>query len=253
MELRTGGGKAVEQCRGGQMIKSFDRKLGPLVVALALTACGGQSGRSATSEEIAGGGGSEAGTSPERIALAAPASSAGAEPTSAAADRVAAASVEANSVAGSSTSGASLDGVSSEMRSIFQAAGFTYVQKRRQWESGTCGDPPAGASYEAGAIGTIEDINGDGRPEVIVTEGGAICFGMSGLSFQLLTRQPNGQWKVMTAGIGIPELLATRGSDNFPDIQVGGPGFCFPVVRWSGGEYKLHRHEYEGKPCSPPR
>ena len=40
--------------------------------------------------------------------------------------------------------------------------------------------------------------------------------------------------------------------DGWPDIQVGGPGFCFPVLRWNGKEYILNRHEYEGKPCEQP-
>ena len=40
---------------------------------------------------------------------------------------------------------------------------------------------------------------------------------------------------------------------NWPDISVGGPGFCFPVERWNGKEYKLNRFEYEGKRCKPPR
>jgi hypothetical protein len=49
------------------------------------------------------------------------------------------------------------------------------------------------------------------------------------------------------------EFLKTRGADNWPDISVGGPGFCFPVVRWNGKEYKLQRFEYEGKRCKQPR
>ena len=35
--------------------------------------------------------------------------------------------------------------------------------------------------------------------------------------------------------------------------SVGGPGFCFPVQRWNGREYKLQRWEYDGKACKPPR
>ena len=49
----------------------------------------------------------------------------------------------------------------------------------------------------------------------------------------------------------IPEFLETTGKDGWPDISVGGPGFCFPVERWNGSEYVLHRHEYEGKACKP--
>lgn len=234
------------------MRKSIEQKLGSLAVALVLAACGGQSDQSAAHEETPSAGGTEARAAPERGTLTDPVSSAEAKSTPATSDVAMPASAEASSPGALPGPDALSEPGSAEDRSIFQAAGFTYVQKRGQWESGACGDPPAGVSYEPGAIGKVEDINGDGRPEVIVTEGGAICFGMSGLSFQLLSRQANGQWEVMTGGIGIPEFLATRGADNFPDIQVGGPGFCFPVIRWNGREYELYRREYEGKPCSRP-
>ena len=38
---------------------------------------------------------------------------------------------------------------------------------------------------------------------------------------------------------------------GWPDIQMGGPGFCFPVWRWNGSAYALNRFEYEGKRCKP--
>jgi len=47
--------------------------------------------------------------------------------------------------------------------------------------------------------------------------------------------------------------LKTRGAGGWPDILVGGPGFCFPVERWNGKAYELHRFEYEGKRCKPQR
>jgi hypothetical protein len=47
----------------------------------------------------------------------------------------------------------------------------------------------------------------------------------------------------------VPRFLATRGKDGWPDLEVGGPGFCFPVQRWNGRAYAQHRMEYEGKPC----
>jgi hypothetical protein len=50
-----------------------------------------------------------------------------------------------------------------------------------------------------------------------------------------------------------PTQLKTKGKDGWPDISVGGPGFCFPVQRWNGKAYELNRFEYEGKRCKPPR
>jgi len=133
---------------------------------------------------------------------------------------------------------------------IFRAAGFT--QLRTGWESGNC-PAPHELSYSPGSIHQIEDLNGDGRPEAVVSEGGAMCYGMTGQAFWLLSQQADGSWKLMTTEIGIPEFLATRGAGNFPDIQLGGPGFCFPVVRWNGSDYVNNRFEYEGRRCSPSR
>jgi len=56
---------------------------------------------------------------------------------------------------------------------------------------------------------------------------------------------------VITGDIGVPEFLSSKGKDGWPDISIGGPGFCFPVQRWNGREYAVHRHEYEGKACKP--
>ncbi|HZV19323.1 MAG TPA: hypothetical protein VFF84_11600 [Sphingobium sp.] len=129
---------------------------------------------------------------------------------------------------------------------IFRAAGFRQVRGR--WESG-CYDPSSGAYYEPGAITDMRDLNGDGRPEAIITEGTTFCYGMTGQAFWLVSQQTDGSWKLITNEVGIPEFLKTKGVDGWPDISVGGPGFCFPVMRWNGRAYATHRLEYEGKPC----
>lgn len=132
---------------------------------------------------------------------------------------------------------------------IFKAAGYT--RKGSEWRACDSGD--TGASYTPGEIETVRDLNGDGRPEVVVTEGGTYCYGNTGTAFQLLSRQANGSWRVMAGDTGIPEFLKTRGVGGWPDISVGGPGFCFPVQRWNGKAYTLNRFEYEGKRCRQPR
>jgi hypothetical protein len=134
---------------------------------------------------------------------------------------------------------------------VFKAA--SAVQRKGIWV--IC-DPPAdsGAPVSEGAvIDMVRDLNGDGRPEAVVSDGGLYCYGHSGTGFQLLSRQANGSWKVMAGSNGIPEFLKTKGKDGWPDISVGGPGFCFPVQRWNGKAYELNRYEYEGKRCKPPR
>lgn len=134
-----------------------------------------------------------------------------------------------------------------EQAAIFKAAGFK--PHGRQWRSGNC-EPPE-ASYEPGAVATYRDLNGDGRPEAVVTEGGGLCYGNSGQNFWLLSKQADGAWKLMTEALGIPEFRPTKGAGGYPDLLVGGPGFCFPVLRWNGRAYAQHRFEYEGKPCRP--
>jgi hypothetical protein len=131
---------------------------------------------------------------------------------------------------------------------IFRAAGLK--QTRRGWESG-CDDPSAGAAYGPGTVDQMKDLNGDGRPEALVIEGGSYCYGNTGAAFWLLSQQANGSWKLMDHEIGIAEFLPTKGVGGWPDISIGGPGFCFPVVRWNGSAYKFNRNVYEGKPCKP--
>ncbi|KAA3653553.1 MAG: hypothetical protein DWQ11_07830 [Proteobacteria bacterium] len=132
-----------------------------------------------------------------------------------------------------------------DQAAAFKAAGFT--QRGGQWRSGC--DDPGTPSYTPGQIEQVRDLNGDGRPEALITEGGTYCYGMSGSGFSLVSQQADGQWRLMTTATGLAGFLPTRGAGGWPDIEVGGPGFCFPVMRWNGKAYALHRHEYEGQRC----
>lgn len=128
-----------------------------------------------------------------------------------------------------------------EKTAIFIAAGAT--RRGAGWV--ICReDPRASATIE-----TYQDVNGDGRPDAVVTEGSLFCNGSSEMGFVLLSKQADGKWKLMTGMQGIPEFLKTKGAGGWPDLLVGGPGFCFPVLRWNGRDYVNHRREYEGKPC----
>lgn len=133
-----------------------------------------------------------------------------------------------------------------ERAAIFTAAGF----KRRgnQWRA--CDDDGT-ASYTPGAIETVRDLNGDSRPEAVVTESTTYCYGNTETGYTLVSKQADGRWKMITNGTGIPEFLKTKGVGNWPDIEVGGPGFCFPVERWNGKQYILNRYQYDGKRCRP--
>ena len=74
---------------------------------------------------------------------------------------------------------------------------------------------------------------------------------MAGTGFSIVSKQANGRWKLIANGIGIASFLPTKGVGGWPDIEIGGPGFCFPVERWNGHEYRPHGYEYEGKVCKP--
>lgn len=133
-----------------------------------------------------------------------------------------------------------------DKQSVFKAAGA--VQRKGGWV--VCADDP---NTSGARIESVRDLNGDGLPEVVLMEDGSFCHGHAGTGYQVLSKQPGGGWKVVTSSSGIPEFLKTRGANGWPDISVGGPGFCFPVERWNGKEYALHRFEYQGKRCKPPR
>ena len=128
----------------------------------------------------------------------------------------------------------------------FKAAGF--ANHGGQWRTGC---DPGSPSYEPGSLEAVGDVNGDGRPEAVVTEGSTACYGNTETSFWLVSRGPTGRWRVVTSAVGIPTLLKTRGAGGWPDIEVGGPGFCFPVLRWNGRAYAQHRFAYDGKACRP--
>ena len=92
------------------------------------------------------------------------------------------------------------------------------------------------------------DINGDGRIDALVMDGGLECYGSTESGFALLTCTAAGKWVKLHNSPGIPRFLSTR-ANGWPDLEVGGPGFCFPVLRWNGSEYANHRWQYQGKPC----
>ena len=84
----------------------------------------------------------------------------------------------------------------------------------------------------------------------MVTESSAYCYGHTGTGFTLLTRSSAGAWTKLHESEGVANFLKTR-SNGWPELEVGGPGFCFPVLRWNGKAFVTHRHAYSGKRCRP--
>jgi hypothetical protein len=129
---------------------------------------------------------------------------------------------------------------------IFMAAGF--IRHGADWRTKNC-EGMEGASYTPGNVDEYRDLNGDGRPEAVISEGSAACYGNTETHFWLLSKQASGAWKPIYNETAVPEFLKTKGVDGWPDLLLGGPGFCFPVMRWNGQVYVDHGQQYEGKPC----
>lgn len=130
-----------------------------------------------------------------------------------------------------------------DMSAAYKAAGFRL--QKGQWRK--CDDPGT-ASYTAGELEKVGDLNGDGFPEAVVTEGSAYCYGNTGTAFSLVSKSKQG-WHLVTEQEGVATFLKTKGAGGWPNLEVGGPDFCFPVYRWNGKQYVMRGHQYQGKPC----
>lgn len=121
-----------------------------------------------------------------------------------------------------------------DLAAAFGAAGFTQDAGGR-WIR--CQEDPPTLSYGPGTA-EVADLNGDGRPEIWITENSVFCYGDTGSAFVLLTREEAG-WRPLLDEVGIPLQRDSR-HDGWPDIEVGGPGLVrFPVYHWNGYDYQL--------------
>ena len=133
-----------------------------------------------------------------------------------------------------------------ENAAIFRAAGARLIAGK--WVM-CAGEPnPEGATIQ-----TVKDINGDGRPDAIVTENGSYCYGAAGTGFKIVSRQAKGGWTLIAGGAGVPEFVGVPAIDGWPDLSIGGPGFCFPIQFWNKRAYVTYKYAYQGKPCLPNR
>lgn len=134
-----------------------------------------------------------------------------------------------------------------ERDTLFRAAGF--VRRGGQWKG--CDGMSDAALADDDTVGgnAIRDLNGDGKPEVILSDSGTGCYGMTGTGFHILTPAGSG-WKVFWSSAGMPTFLAEKGAGGWPDIEVGGPGFCQSVYGWDGRSYDIrYFREYDRGAC----
>jgi hypothetical protein len=114
-----------------------------------------------------------------------------------------------------------------ERAAAFKAAGFTPTRGKYL----AC-DKSAELQIE------IRDLNGDGRPDALITDEGTECYGNTGTGYVIVTKAADGTWRRLFNSPGIPEFQKTRGVGGWPDVVNGGPGFCFAILRWNGSDYQ---------------
>jgi len=121
-----------------------------------------------------------------------------------------------------------------EQVKIFDAADLKLSDDGKSFVDGSCGQP-------AEAAVTFLDLNGDGVEEVLVQAGNSCTSGMTGTSATLFIKI-DGRYQTQLGFPGIVEPLKTK-HKGYADLQIGGPGFCFPVWVWDGKAYVHDRNE----------
>jgi hypothetical protein len=118
-----------------------------------------------------------------------------------------------------------------EMAAVYKAAGLTERGGKILDACGKAIEPQV----------DVVDLNGDGQPEVFVLANDSICYGVAGGELTLLIKDKQGHWQAnLGFSAGGYKLLSTK-NKGYPDIEIGGPGFCAPVWRWNGRAYAGHK------------
>lgn len=120
----------------------------------------------------------------------------------------------------------------SEQLKAFKAAGFSNGSTECELEEEGDYLPPS-MPYR-----NIRDINGDGRLDAVITESSVYCYGNARTGFFLVSQQADGEWRLVGSGQGEVDFLPTSGKDGWPDVEIAGPGFCRPVLRYDGENYQ---------------
>lgn len=93
---------------------------------------------------------------------------------------------------------------------------------------------------------SFEDLDGDGTLEIFAIYGNLCMSGGTASNIVLLRKGANGRF---IAELGFPaagyKILGTK-NRGFPDLQIGGMGFCEAVWRWDGAAYQHHRNQPTG-------
>lgn len=121
----------------------------------------------------------------------------------------------------------------SDAQIITEATGGKLLDTRGSYFDTDC---QQSVDYDAEVV----DLNQDGQPEVFTNVHGTCLGGMAGMSMDLYIKNKSGQWVSQFGFPGVYKILET-GNEGYPDIEIGGPGACFPVWRWNGAKYDIHK------------
>lgn len=100
----------------------------------------------------------------------------------------------------------------------------------------------------------IKDLNGDGVDEVLITYGNSCMSGMAGSSVVLFIKDKTGHYQSQLGFPGVIAEVRPAKAGGYPDLLIGGPGFCFPVWHWDGKAYVHLRDEPQEKGgCAKPK
>ena len=97
----------------------------------------------------------------------------------------------------------------------------------------------------------LEDLNGDGGPEVFVVAGNACTSGMTGSSVWLFAKRLDGRWGQRLDVMAAAYRVLPTTTQGWHDLAVGGRGLCQGVWRLAAdGRYRYARSiRPDGTPC----
>ena len=85
------------------------------------------------------------------------------------------------------------------------------------------------------------DINHDQSEDIFVITYSTYLYGNTGQGFSLLMKNESEQYSNVLSLPGIPQIIDDKTS-SMPPIQIGGPGFSFPVYTWKNHRYQLNKN-----------
>ena len=119
-----------------------------------------------------------------------------------------------------------------DQRAIFESLGYVVSADGTSLEAVDCGAIFARA--------TEADLNGDGVVEVFVLGGNSCTSGMDGSTITLWIKNADGGYAMNLGFPGGGWTVLETVSMGYPDLAIGGAGFCEAVWRWDGTSYQQH-------------